>query len=32
MIPHVPEFIKEVRLEGEDAGMYVTLIEGMRGE
>lgn len=32
MIPHVPDFIKKVKVEGDDAGVYVTLIEGMRGE
>jgi len=30
MIPHVPDFINEVLVEGENAGVYVTLIEGMR--
>ena len=30
MIPVVPEFIKDIRSEGESAGIYVELIEGMR--
>ena len=30
MIPGVPAFIKRRVTEGEDAGIYVTLIEGMR--
>lgn len=30
MIPVVPEFIKEIIDEGEKAGIYVTLIDGMR--
>lgn len=30
MIPGVPAFIKRRITEGEDAGVYVTLIEGMR--
>ena len=32
MIPHVADFINEVVVEGDNAGVYVTLIEGMRGE
>ena len=30
MVPSVPEFIKKVSVEGEDSGVYVSLIEGMR--
>jgi len=30
MVPAVPEFIKDIRTEGENAGIYVELIEGMR--
>ena len=30
MVPSVPEFIKRVSVEGEDAGVYVALIDGMR--
>ena len=30
MIPGVAEFIKKRIVEGEDAGIYVKLIEGMR--
>ncbi|MBQ8523759.1 MAG: 16S rRNA processing protein RimM [Clostridia bacterium] len=32
MVPHVSDFIKEVKVEGDDAGVYVSLIDGMRGE
>ena len=32
MIPAVPEFIKDIKIEGEDAGIYVKLIEGLREE
>ena len=32
MIPSVPDFIKNVAVEGDDAGVYVSLIEGMREE
>ena len=32
MIPSVPDFIKKVIVEGEDAGVYVALIDGMREE
>lgn len=30
MIPVVPEFVKSIETEGEHAGIYVELIEGMR--
>lgn len=30
MVPSVPEFIVRVAVEGDDAGVYVKLIEGMR--
>ena len=30
MVPSVPDFIKRVVVEGEDAGVYVSLIDGMR--
>lgn len=30
MVPAVPEFVKNIELEGECAGIYVELIEGMR--
>ena len=30
MIPCVPEFIIDVKDEGDDAGIYVRLIEGIR--
>lgn len=30
MVPSVPDFIKNVVVEGEEAGVYVELIEGMR--
>lgn len=30
MIPSVPDFVKSVEVEGESAGVYVKLIEGMR--
>ena len=30
MIPAVPEFVKNIELEGDRAGIYVELIEGMR--
>lgn len=30
MIPSVPDFIKNVKVEGDEAGVYVSLIEGMR--
>ncbi len=30
MVPAVPEFVKNIELEGENAGIYVELIEGMR--
>ena len=32
MVPSVPDFIKSVSVEGEDAGVRVALIDGMRGE
>ncbi len=32
MIPAVPEFVREIKVEGEDAGIYVKLIEGLREE
>ena len=32
MIPAVPEFIKDIKIEGENAGIYVKLIEGLREE
>ena len=32
MIPGVEEFIRRVTVEGDDAGVYVKLIDGMRGE
>jgi len=32
MIPCVPEFIRRLEPEGENAGVYVKLIEGMREE
>jgi len=32
MIPAVPEFVREIKVEGENAGVYVKLIEGLRGE
>ncbi len=32
MIPSVPEFIKSVAVEGENTGVRVVLIDGMRGE
>ena len=31
MIPAVPEFIRRIETETEDAGVYVSLIDGMRG-
>ncbi len=31
MIPSVPDFIKSVAVEGDDAAVRVTLIDGMRG-
>lgn len=30
MLPCVPEFVKKVETDGEDAGIYVELIEGIR--
>ena len=30
MMPVVPEFVREIVTEGERAGIYVKLIEGMR--
>lgn len=30
MVPSVPDFIKKVSVEGDDAGVYVALIDGMR--
>ena len=30
MIPVVPDFVRKIVDEGEDAGVYVTLIDGMR--
>lgn len=30
MIPAVPEFVKNIELEGDGAGIYVELIEGIR--
>lgn len=30
MVPHVEDFIKKIVVEGDGAGVYVTLIEGMR--
>ena len=32
MIPAVDEFIKKIVTDGDDAGIYVKLIEGLRGE
>lgn len=32
MIPSVPDFIKSVTVEGDGAGVYVSLIDGMREE
>lgn len=32
MIPAVPEFIKNIECDGEKAGIYVSLIEGIRGD
>jgi len=32
MIPCVPEFIRRIETEGDGAGIYVKLIEGMREE
>ncbi len=32
MIPAVPEFIKDIKIDGEGAGIYVKLIEGLREE
>ena len=32
MIPAVPEFIRNVEADGEGAGVYVSLIDGMRGD
>ncbi len=32
MIPSVPDFIKSVAVEGENASVRVSLIDGMRGE
>ena len=32
MIPAVPEFIRNVEADGERAGVYVSLIDGMRGD
>ncbi len=32
MIPAVPEFVKEIKVEGANAGIYVKLIEGLRAE
>lgn len=32
MIPSVPEFVKNIETDGERAGIYVELIEGMREE
>lgn len=31
MIPDVSEFIRKIEVEGEQAGVYVKLIDGMRG-
>ncbi len=31
MVPSVPDFVLKVETEGEGAGVYVSLIEGMRG-
>lgn len=30
MLPCVPEFVKKIETEGDSAGIYVTLIEGIR--
>lgn len=30
MLPSVPEFVKRIETEGDEAGIYVELIEGMR--